>query len=68
MPIAPNLRSRLEKLESVLAPAARVFIFTGVPRPDDDDRSDAEQLAQFKSEKGVRENDILVVVTFDDAA
>jgi hypothetical protein len=34
MPIAPNLRSRLEKLESVLAPAARVFIFTGVPRAD----------------------------------
>jgi hypothetical protein len=52
MPIAPNLRSRLEKLESVFAPVARVFIFTGVPRPDDDDRSDAEQLAQFKEREG----------------
>jgi hypothetical protein len=26
MPIVPNLRSRLEKLEAVLAPAARVFV------------------------------------------
>jgi hypothetical protein len=68
MPIAPNLRSRLEKLEAVLAPAASVFIFTGVPRADDDDRSHDEQLAAFKAENGISPRDHLVVVTFDDAA
>jgi hypothetical protein len=64
MPIAPNLRSRLEKLEAAIAPAARVFIFTG----DGDDRSHDEQLAAFKAENGISPRDHLVVVTFDDAA
>jgi hypothetical protein len=68
MPIAPNLRSRLEKLEAVLAPEARVFIFTGVPRADDDDRSHDERLAAFRAENGITARDHLVVVTFDDAA
>jgi hypothetical protein len=68
MPIAHNLRSRLEKLEAQVAPQSRIFVFTGVPRADDDDRSHDEQLAAFKHANGVRPDDFLVVVTYDDAA
>jgi hypothetical protein len=63
-----TLSSRLDKLEQVLSPPARVFVFTSAPHADDDDRSHAERLAQFKAEHGVTERDYLVVVTFDDAA
>jgi hypothetical protein len=64
MPFSTSLRSRIERLESQIAPPSRVFVFTGAPHADDDDRSHAERLAQFKSEKGVGPHDTLVTVVF----
>jgi hypothetical protein len=57
MPTVPNLRSRLDRLEAQLAPAARVvvcFLADGQPV--------GEQLAAFRAENRVQPQDTVVTV------
>jgi hypothetical protein len=57
-----RLRDRLARLESQLAPQRRIFVFFGCEDPDSPPY--AEQLAQFRAERGVGPRDILCEVTF----
>jgi hypothetical protein len=57
-----NLRGRLERLETQLAPQRRIFVFFSSEEPGLPPY--AEQLAQFKAEKGVGPHDTLVTVVF----
>jgi hypothetical protein len=57
-----RLSDRIKRLEATIAPQSRIFVFFATE--SEDLPPYAEQLAQFKDEKGVGPHDTLVTVVF----